>query len=319
MKFSLFLSVSFALATMARPLAIRQVRTDANAPPAAAVLAAAVTPAAVAPASSVTSIVVVVTATTVVNLAQPTAAPAPPANTAAPAPQANKPVANAAAAKADDPSQSSTTLSPQLIQKTPDGSGGNATGQSLSLTSKNNFINFCNEKTLTDGKQAVNGSTCNGIVMGDIPAKTNIPSAKFAFPANGDTSIVANTSFVVRLNVKRMQTGVFTNSSVAFLGAPQQLNKDGEIIGHTHIVIQALPSLDSTEPRDNTQFAFFKGVDGAAKNGEVQVTVADGLPAGFYTLASINTAANHQPALVGIAQHGHLDDMVYFTVKAKGK
>jgi len=29
-------------------------------------------------------------------------------------------------------------------------------------------------------------------------------------------------------------------------------------------------------------------------------------------MSSINTAANHQPALVGVAQHGSLDDAVYF-------
>jgi len=37
-------------------------------------------------------------------------------------------------------------------------------------------------------------------------------------------------------------------------------------------------------------------------------------------MGSITTAANHQPALVGVAQHGMVDDTVYFTVKAaKGK
>ncbi|KAJ3009572.1 hypothetical protein NUW54_g2739 [Trametes sanguinea] len=61
-------------------------------------------------------------------------------------------------------------------------------------------------------------------------------------------------------------------------------------------------------------FAFFKGLNDPAKNGILSVEVAGGLPKGTYRLASINTAANHQPALVAIAQHGALDDMVYFTV-----
>ena len=52
-----------------------------------------------------------------------------------------------------------------------------------------------------------------------------------------------------------------------------------------------------------------------AVDGVLSGNVADGLPAGFYRMASYNTAANSQPALVAIAQHGSLDDMVYFTVQ----
>jgi hypothetical protein len=35
-------------------------------------------------------------------------------------------------------------------------------------------------------------------------------------------------------------------------------------------------------------------------------------------LASINAAANHQPVLMPIAQHGSVDDMVYFTCSSGG-
>lgn len=43
-----------------------------------------------------------------------------------------------------------------------DGSATLADGQALSLTSTNNFINFCSGKTLTNGLQ-VQGGSCNGI------------------------------------------------------------------------------------------------------------------------------------------------------------
>jgi hypothetical protein len=54
-----------------------------------------------------------------------------------------------------------------LVQKgsTVDGSkqiGAAEKGQALSKTSNNNFINFCKDKTLTNGQQVVQGS-CNGI------------------------------------------------------------------------------------------------------------------------------------------------------------
>jgi hypothetical protein len=44
-----------------------------------------------------------------------------------------------------------------------DGLGAEST-QALSATSKNNFIDFCKDKTLTNGLQIVQGS-CNGIGM----------------------------------------------------------------------------------------------------------------------------------------------------------
>jgi hypothetical protein len=63
---------------------------------------------------------------------------------------------------------------------------------------------------------------------------------------------------------------------------------------------------------DPQKFAFFKGVNTPAdKDGTVSVQVTNGLPAGVYRLASMNTAENHQPAVVAVAQHGSLDDIVY--------
>lgn len=64
----------------------------------------------------------------------------------------------------------STTLSDDAIQTGSFLDGGDGLGaedgQALSTTSKNNFINFCAGKTLTNGLQIVDGS-CNGIVMGE--------------------------------------------------------------------------------------------------------------------------------------------------------
>jgi len=79
-----------------------------------------------------------------------------------------------------------------------------------------------------------------------------------------------------------------------------------------------LQALDQTTPNNPAKFAFFKGLNDAAKGGILTASVAAGLPAGAYRLCSINTAANHQPALVPIAQHGSLDDCVYFTASAGG-
>jgi hypothetical protein len=189
-------------------------------------------------------------------------------------------------------------------------------GQVASLTSSNNFINFCltvPNLPITNGKQITTGS-CNPAPMGAIPSKANMPSAKFVFPANGDTSLVANTAFTIKMAIKNFQSGNFVNADENYFAAPQQLNKQGQIVGHSHVVVEALSSLGQTTPSDPTKFAFFKGLNAAAVGGILTADVTAGLPAGFYKLSSINTAANHQPCLVPVAQHGSLDDAVYVSI-----
>jgi hypothetical protein len=233
---------------------------------------------------------------------------------------ANKGSSNAAAGNANE--QSSLTLDPKVLATGFENNGQNVptAGQVASLTSSNNFINFCltvPNLPITNGKQITTGS-CNPAPMGAIPSKANMPSAKFVFPANGDTSLVANTAFTIKMAIKNFQSGNFVNADENYFAAPQQLNKQGQIVGHSHVVVEALSSLGQTTPSDPTKFAFFKGLNAAAVGGILTADVTAGLPAGFYKLSSINTAANHQPCLVPVAQHGSLDDAVYFTVKAKG-
>ena len=146
--------------------------------------------------------------------------------------------------------------------------------------------------------------------MGIIAATTNMPSSKFTFPTNFGT-IPANQAFTINMAINNIQTGTFVNAQANYYSAPQQVNAQGTIIGHTHVVIQKLDAIDQTTPADPSVFAFFKGINSAAVNGVVSADVTAGLPAGVYRLASINAAANHQPVLVAIAQHGSLDDMVY--------
>ena len=184
-------------------------------------------------------------------------------------------------------------------------------GQVASLTSGNNFINFCLtvNKPLTNGQQVKTGS-CNNAPMGVIAATTNMPSSKFVNPVNGQ-DIAANTAFDISMAVSNLQTGNFVNAASNYYSAPQQINAQGNIIGHTHFTVQAVSSFTSTQPLDPNVFQFFKGVNGAAKNGVVTENVAAGLPAGFYRCCSMNTDANHTPCLVAVAQHGSLDDCVY--------
>jgi hypothetical protein len=78
-------------------------------------------------------------------------------------------------------------------------------GQVASLTSSNNFINFCAGKTITNGAQ-VTGGSCNPIPMGDVVPKANMPSCKFVSPANQDV-IPANVAFTVTMNINNILHG----------------------------------------------------------------------------------------------------------------
>ena len=145
--------------------------------------------------------------------------------------------------------------------------------------------------------------------MGVIASTGNMPSSKFVFPKNGQT-IPANKTFTIQMAISHLNTGFFTNPDETFFAAPQTVDGSGDISGHSHVVIEQLTSLDQTTPTDPNKFVFFKGLNEQAQGGVLSATVTGGLPAGFYRMASINSAANHQPALVAIAQRGSLDDMV---------
>jgi hypothetical protein len=61
-----------------------------------------------------------------------------------------------------------------------------------------------------------------------------------------------------------MQTGQFTNAQASYFFAPQQLNAQGQINGHSHVIIEQLSASGQTTPTDPTKFAFFKGLNAAA-------------------------------------------------------
>ncbi|KJA29373.1 hypothetical protein HYPSUDRAFT_61393 [Hypholoma sublateritium FD-334 SS-4] len=228
--------------------------------------------------------------------------------------------ANLDARQANDP-QKSLTLNPKVIATgfANDGQDVPAAGQVSSLTSTNNFINFCltvPNLPITNGKQITTGS-CNPAPIGAIPTTAQMPSAKFTNPKNGGT-IAANTAFTISMAISNLATGNFVNAQENYFAAPQQLNGKGTILGHSHVVVETLTSITQTTPTNPQQFAFFKGLNAAAVNGVLTADVTTGLPAGAYRLCSINSSSNHQPVIVPIAQHGSLDDCVYFTATGNG-
>lgn len=184
-------------------------------------------------------------------------------------------------------------------------------GQTPSDTSPNNFINFCIDKgSLTNGTQITNGS-CNPIPMGQIPGVDKMPATKFQQPQNFGT-IPANKDFTIQLGVKNMQMGNFVNADANYFSAPTKLSADGQVVGHTHVVVQKVDSLSSTQVLNTANFTFFKGLNAALdQDGTISTNVTGGVPAGVYRLSSITTGANHQMPNGPVAQRGAMDDAIY--------
>lgn len=155
--------------------------------------------------------------------------------------------------------------------------------------------------------------------MGNIPAKNQMISSIITFPQNGD-EVQAEQDFTISVQTQNLEAGSFTNADATYYAAPQALNGQGQVIGHTHVTVQDLGnSLNPSQPPDPTQFAFFKGINDAGNGqGLLSADVAGGLPAGNYRLCTMTSASNHQPVLMPVAQRGSQDDCTKFTVSAGG-
>ncbi|CAM1504639.1 Fc.00g022300.m01.CDS01 [Cosmosporella sp. VM-42] len=196
------------------------------------------------------------------------------------------------------------------------GTEGIKPGQAASATDQNNFVNFCQGQEITNGKQITTGS-CNGIPMGKIPAVSNMISAMITNPQPGD-KIPSDTTFNVSVQTSHLRAGNFVNPTTNYYTAPQDLDGNGDIIGHCHVTVQDIGSLDSTTPPDPSKFAFFKGIDDAGNGqGLLQAVVDGGLPPGTYRLCTMIAAQNHQPVAMPVAQRGAQDDCTKFEVVAQ--
>ncbi|KAF8272329.1 hypothetical protein EI94DRAFT_1718413 [Lactarius quietus] len=190
------------------------------------------------------------------------------------------------------------------------GTANSTTGQQLSLTSQNNFINFCAGQTITDGLQNKAGS-CNPTPMGQITALSQTPIVKYQSPTNGQ-DLTPNTTFNFELGVSNLITGQFTNATVTYFSAPAQL-KGGVALGHSHTTCRSLKNFQDTTIGDIQTFAFFKAMESPAVNGNLVIPVTGGLPPGFYRCCSMTTNANHAAIPVAVAQHDNMDDCIYIS------
>ncbi|GBB96008.1 hypothetical protein RclHR1_02660029 [Rhizophagus clarus] len=181
-------------------------------------------------------------------------------------------------------------------------------------TDPNSDNNVCkkSKKQLFNGTQNPNGE-CVTTVLGEIPSKEKMTSTVILFP-NENTVLKANTAFTVKTKTNFLTTGFFDDPAKQYYLFPQTLDNNGVIQGHSHVTIQQIQN--PNEPLDAQVFAFFKGLNDPAANGnELDVQVDKGLPAGNYRVCTMVASFAHQPTLMPIAQRGAQDDCRRFTVK----
>jgi len=67
-------------------------------------------------------------------------------------------------------------------------------------------------------------------------------------------TIPAKQSFTISMRVSKLDTGNFVNPQTNYFGAPSQLNGQGILIAHSHVVIEKINSFDDTTVPDPTTF-----------------------------------------------------------------
>ena len=80
------------------------------------------------------------------------------------------------------------------------------------------------------------------------------------------------------------------------MSAPTEINTSGDVVGHSHVVIQQLTGFGQTTPIDPATFVFFKALNDPAVNGVLSTNVTGGLPTGYYRIAAFHSGMNHQPS-----------------------
>jgi hypothetical protein len=177
---------------------------------------------------------------------------------------------------------------------------------------------FCTAKAgqeLLKGVQVRDKETCSEMIQGSIPTVDKMVSTVILSPKNGEV-VGLNTKVTFKVKTKNMELGAFADPKSAYFAAPQQLNAQGQIIGHQHIVAQFIAKAD--EPLDASVFEFFKGLELKDTDGILTASNDIGFnKTGEYRICTITGASTHQPVLMPVAQRGSQDDCIRITVSDK--
>jgi transcription initiation factor TFIID subunit 15 len=156
--------------------------------------------------------------------------------------------------------------------------------------------------------------------MGDIPSQEKMVSTVILSPKPGE-NVPAKKPLTIQIHVANLEAGKFTQPYGTYYTAPQQVGPSGQVQGHVHVTVQNMgDSMTPTQPLDASKFVFFKGINDVGDgNGRLSTTIPDGLEKGYYRVCTMNSAQNHQPVLMPVAQRGAQDDCTKFSVGIEAK
>jgi hypothetical protein len=174
---------------------------------------------------------------------------------------------------------------------------------------------ICKNARIRSNGTQIRAGFCSSTIQGQIPSFDRMTSTLIIFPKNGQT-IKANKNFTAKVAIENLKTGFFSDAVNDYYDAAQKL-QGGIITGHCHITIQQIKNFN--KPLDARIFAFFKGLNFAAKKGILEQVVGTeksaGLGPGTYRMCTMSSSFTHQPVVMPVAQRGAQDDCIRFNVK----
>ncbi|KAF8647745.1 hypothetical protein AX16_006580 [Volvariella volvacea WC 439] len=187
-------------------------------------------------------------------------------------------------------------------------------GQVASLSSLNNFINYCavvQDYPLIGEAANADDGLCTPAPMGIIPSPDKMPAVRISSPRNNAT-IPANQPIGVEMAYRNFYYWHTVPPKKAF-SAPQytRFYSDEAFAGHPHLVVEELTSFNQDTPTDPQKATLFMEF----YSGTIAL-IDGGLPPGLYRLTVSVVAANHQPVVLPLVRHGGIGDAIYITVSS---
>ncbi|CAG8455760.1 14600_t:CDS:1, partial [Racocetra fulgida] len=148
--------------------------------------------------------------------------------------------------------------------------------------------------------------------IGSVPSSDHFASVLITKPDN-NCVIPFNKSFIIEFKYTNFEAGQFSNKDTEFLKFPQEINTNGDIIGHFHITIQKIPSKNNVP--DPKTFAFFTPLNYPPNSTfTYQVPIPGLADEGIYRACTYTTSRAHAGVNLASGDRGPIDDCIRFQV-----
>lgn len=181
---------------------------------------------------------------------------------------------------------------------------------------KESFCSSIGQGNITTNGTQVKTQSCSNTPMGTIPSFDNMISTLIRSPVNG-AIVLIDQNITVRVQAININYGFFEDPVDEYYVSPQQVGANGNINGHTHVVIEKI--LDGGNFPDPRTPLFFEGLnDPSDETNSLSALVlgsvfTDSGP-GTYRICTITASQGHQPVLLPVARRGSTDDCIRIIV-----